>query len=177
MAKIRHIAIIAEDPEKLAQFYADIYGMEITGRSNGDVWVTDGYMDVALIHQKNLKKPKGLFHFGFTLDPSIGEFVLSHPDIRTPEVGTMYSVNEGNYNSFEEGLRRYIKWCQAEDRATGRPYTTRYIGSFVSDFHRNLIKGGIYIYPASKRSPEGKLRLMYEANPLAFICEQAGGAA
>lgn len=114
---------------------------------------------------------------GFTLDPSIGEFILSHPNIRTPENGTMYSVNEGNYHSFEEGLKRYIKWCQEEDRATRRPYTTRYIGSFVSDFHRNLVKGGIYIYPASARSPEGKLRLMYEANPMAFIVEQAGGAA
>ena len=114
---------------------------------------------------------------GFTLDPSIGEFILSHPDIRTPETGTMYSINEGNYNSFEDGLKRWIKWCQQEDRASRRPYTTRYIGSFVSDFHRNLIKGGIYIYPASSRSPEGKLRLMYEANPMAFIVEQAGGAA
>ncbi len=114
---------------------------------------------------------------GFTLDPSIGEFILSHPDIRTPETGTMYSINEGNYQSFEPGLKRYIKWCQEEDRATRRPYTTRYIGSFVSDFHRNLVKGGIYIYPASARSPEGKLRLMYEANPMAFIVEQAGGAA
>jgi fructose-1,6-bisphosphatase I len=114
---------------------------------------------------------------GFTLDPSIGEFILSHPDIRTPETGTMYSINEGNYHSFEDGLKRWIKWCQEEDRATRRPYTTRYIGSFVSDFHRNLVKGGIYIYPASSRSPEGKLRLMYEANPMAFIVEQAGGVA
>ena len=114
---------------------------------------------------------------GFTLEPSIGEFLLSHPNIRTPERGSLYSINEGNYHSFEEGLKRYIKWCQVEDRPSGRPYTTRYIGSFVSDFHRNLIKGGIYIYPASSRSPEGKLRLMYEANPLAFNVEQAGGAA
>ena len=114
---------------------------------------------------------------GFTLDPSIGEFVLSHPNIRTPETGTMYSVNEGNYNSFEDGLKRWIKWAQGEDKATARPYTTRYIGSFVSDFHRNLVKGGVYIYPASRKSPEGKLRLMYEANPMAFIVEQAGGKA
>ncbi|HLA64427.1 MAG TPA: class 1 fructose-bisphosphatase [Rhodothermales bacterium] len=114
---------------------------------------------------------------GFTLDPSIGEFLLSHPNIRTPETGKMYSINEGNYNSWAEGLKRYIKWMQADDPATRRPYTTRYIGSFVADFHRNLIKGGIYIYPANRRDPEGKLRLMYEANPMAFIIEQAGGIA
>ncbi|QXD15333.1 class 1 fructose-bisphosphatase [Rhodocaloribacter litoris] len=114
---------------------------------------------------------------GFTLDPSIGEFLLSHPNIRTPKTGTMYAINEGNYNSFEDGLKKYIKWCQRKDKATGRPYKTRYIGSFVSDFHRNLLKGGIYIYPATASSPEGKLRLMYEANPMAFIVEQAGGRA
>jgi fructose-1,6-bisphosphatase I len=114
---------------------------------------------------------------GFTLDPSIGEFLLSHPDIRTPETGKMYSINEGNYNSWADGLKRFIKWMQVDDPATRRPYTTRYIGSFVADFHRNLIKGGIYIYPANRRDPEGKLRLMYEANPMAFIIEQAGGMA
>ncbi len=114
---------------------------------------------------------------GFTLDPSIGEFLLSHPDIKTPKNGKMYSINEGNYNSFELGLKKYIKWMQREDEATNRPYSTRYIGSFVSDFHRNLLKGGIYIYPATAKSPEGKLRLMYEANPMAMIIEQAGGAA
>ncbi len=114
---------------------------------------------------------------GFTLDPSIGEFLLSHPDIRTPKTGTMYSINEGHYNSFETGLKKYIKWVQIKDAATKRPYKTRYIGSFVSDFHRNLLKGGIYIYPATASSPEGKLRLMYEANPMAMIVEQAGGAA
>ena len=114
---------------------------------------------------------------GFTLDPSIGEFLLSHADIRTPEIGQMYSVNEGNYNSWEPGLKEYIKWMQTEDAATNRPYTTRYIGSFVADFHRNLIKGGVYIYPSNARNPNGKLRLMYEANPMAFIVEQAGGIA
>lgn len=114
---------------------------------------------------------------GFTLEPSIGEFILSHPSIRTPEAGTIYSVNEGNYNSFEYGLKQYIKWVQREDREEKRPYTSRYIGSFVADFHRNLLKGGIYIYPANATNPEGKLRLMYEANPMAFLVEQAGGMA
>lgn len=114
---------------------------------------------------------------GFTLDPSIGEFLLTHPNIRTPRSGNIYSINEGNYNSWQVGLKRYIKWLQRDDGVSPGPYTARYIGSFVSDFHRNLIKGGIYIYPASQRDPEGKLRLMYEANPLAFILEQAGGLA
>jgi len=114
---------------------------------------------------------------GFTLDPSIGEFLLSHPNIKTPQSGTMYSINEGHYNSFETGLKKYIKWVQMKDPSTNRPYKTRYIGSFVSDFHRNLMKGGIYIYPATASSPEGKLRLMYEANPMAMIIEQAGGSA
>jgi fructose-1,6-bisphosphatase I len=114
---------------------------------------------------------------GFTLDPSIGEFLLSHPNIQTPAAGSMYSVNEGNYNSWEPGLKAYVKWMQEECAEDGRPYTTRYIGSFVADFHRNLIKGGIYIYPGNTRNPNGKLRLMYEANPLAFIVEQAGGKA
>ncbi len=114
---------------------------------------------------------------GFTLDPSIGEFLLSHPDIQTPRVGKIYSINEGNYRSWEDGTKQYIKWLQVEDEATNRPYTARYIGSFVADFHRNLLKGGIYIYPANVRDPRGKLRLMYEANPMAFIIEQAGGRA
>ncbi len=114
---------------------------------------------------------------GFTLDPSIGEFLLSHADIKTPSVGKIYSINEGNYRSWEDGTKQYIKWLQVEDEATGRPYTSRYIGSFVADFHRNLLKGGVYIYPANVRDPRGKLRLMYEANPMAFIVEQAGGRA
>ena len=114
---------------------------------------------------------------GFTLDPSIGEFCLSHPDIRCPETGVIYSINEGNYAQFPEGVKRYIKYCQAEEDATNRPYSSRYIGSLVSDFHRNLLKGGIFIYPPTAKSPKGKLRLLYECNPLAFVIEQAGGTA
>lgn len=114
---------------------------------------------------------------GFTLDPSVGEFFLSHPNIKTPDQGKSYSINEGNYNSFEDGLKEYIKWMQLNVPEDNRPYSTRYIGSFVSDFHRNLLKGGLYIYPATAKNPEGKLRLMYEANPLGFIVEQAGGKA
>ncbi len=114
---------------------------------------------------------------GFTLDPSIGEFCLSHPLIRIPQSGKIYSINEGNYVHFPEGVKRYIKFCQEEDSATKRPYTSRYIGSLVADFHRNTLKGGIYIYPETAKSPKGKLRLLYECNPLAFIAEQAGGAA
>ncbi len=114
---------------------------------------------------------------GFTLDPAIGEFLLTHPDIRTPRDGGMYSINEGNYESFDTGLKKYIKWMQEERPTEGRPLSTRYIGSFVADFHRNLLKGGLYMYPATHKNVNGKLRLMYEANPLAFIAEQAGGAA
>ncbi len=113
----------------------------------------------------------------FTLDPSIGEFILSDQNIRIPEHGTIYSINEGSYNSWDPGLKRYIKFCQEEDPETGRPYSARYIGSMVADIHRTLIKGGIFIYPHSKRYPKGKLRLMYECNPLSFIIEQAGGMA
>jgi len=115
--------------------------------------------------------------YGFTLEPSIGEFLLSHPNIRIPRQGNLYSVNEGNYTWFEDGLRQYIKWMQRKDINPKRPYSTRYIGSFVADFHRNLLKGGIFIYPATAKNPHGKLRLMYEANPMAFIVEQAGGRA
>ena len=114
---------------------------------------------------------------GFTLDPSIGEFCLSHPDIRTPEDGSIYSVNEGNYIHFPAGIKKYIKYCQEKDENTKRPYTFRYIGSLVSDFHRNLIKGGIFLYPENANAPSGKLRLVYECNPIAFIAQQAGGVA
>ena len=114
---------------------------------------------------------------GFTLDPSIGEFCLSHTDMKIPKQGFIYSVNEGNYAHFPEGVKKFIKFCQEEDEKSKRPYSSRYIGSLVADFHRNLLKGGIYIYPATAKSPKGKLRLLYECNPLAFIVEQAGGKA
>ncbi len=114
---------------------------------------------------------------GFTLDPSIGEFCLSHPDMKCPRNGILYSINEGNYVHFPDGVKQYIKYCQVEDSKTSRPYSSRYIGSLVADFHRNLLKGGIFIYPSTHKSPKGKLRLLYECNPLAFIIEQAGGKA
>jgi Fructose-1,6-bisphosphatase len=114
---------------------------------------------------------------GFTLDPSIGEFCLSHPNMRMPLDGTIYSINEGNYVKFPQGVKDYIKYCQVEDAETRRPFTSRYIGSMVADVHRNLIKGGVFLYPTTSSHPQGKLRLMYECNPLAFIVEQAGGKA
>jgi fructose-1,6-bisphosphatase I len=112
---------------------------------------------------------------GFTLNPAIGTFYLSHPDMKFPENGSIYSINEGNYVHFPQGVKDYIKYCQLEEE--DRPYTSRYIGSLVSDFHRNMIKGGIYMYPTTTKSPKGKLRLLYECNPMAFIAEQAGGKA
>lgn len=115
--------------------------------------------------------------YGFTLDPSVGEFLLSHENIRIPTKGKIYSINEGNYLYWEDGLKKYIKYLQQHDKETGRPYTTRYIGSLAADFHRNLIYGGIFMYPKDDRNPNGKLRLMYECNPLALIVEQAGGKA
>jgi len=119
----------------------------------------------------------GLGVSSFTLDPSIGEFILSEDNFKIPKQGNIYSINEGSYNSWAEGLKKYIKYCQVEDESTNRPYTARYIGSMVADLHRTLIKGGIFIYPASTRYPQGKLRLMYECNPLSYIIEQAGGTA
>ena len=112
---------------------------------------------------------------GFTLNPAIGSYYLSHPDMQFPENGTIYSVNEGNYIHFPQGIKNYIKYCQEEEG--NRPYTSRYIGSLVSDFHRNMIKGGIYMYPKSSKNSNGKLRLLYECNPMAFIAEQANGKA
>lgn len=114
---------------------------------------------------------------GFTLDPSIGVYCLSHPDMKMPEDGRLYSFNEGNYNSYSKGLQKYCDWVKEEDKATGRPYSCRYIASMVADVHRNLIKGGVFCYPATAASPNGKLRLLYECNPMAFIVEQAGGIA
>lgn len=113
---------------------------------------------------------------GFTLDPSIGEFCLSHPNIQMPKTGRMYSVNQGNFAIFPEGVKEYVRTCQALE-GENKPYSLRYIGSMVADFHRNLLKGGIFIYPESEASPTGKLRLLYECNPLSFIAEQAGGRA
>jgi fructose-1,6-bisphosphatase I len=114
---------------------------------------------------------------GFTLDPSIGEFCLSHPNIKTPEKGSTYSINQGNFLKFSEGVKAYLNYCQGIDGDNPKPYSLRYIGSMVADMHRNLLKGGIFIYPADKSSPKGKLRLLYECNPMAFIMEQAGGKA
>lgn len=112
---------------------------------------------------------------GFTLDPSVGEFCLSHPDIQCPPDGRIYSVNHGNFWQYEEKVRSYIHACQRKNKSNGGPYTQRYIGSMVSDVHRNLIKGGIFMYPGTTDKPKGKLRLLYECNPLAFIIEKAGG--
>ena len=112
---------------------------------------------------------------GFTLNPAIGTYYLSHPNMQFPDKGFIYSVNEGNYVHFPKGVKEYIKYCQEEE--DDRPYTSRYIGSLVSDFHRNMIKGGIYFYPSTSKNPNGKLRLLYECNPMAFLAERAGGKA
>lgn len=114
---------------------------------------------------------------GFTLDPSLGEFCLSHPDIKCPPAGKVYSANYGNFNEYRTGVQQYLKRCEQKTAAEGGPYTERYIGSMVADIHRNLIKGGIFMYPGTQRKPKGKLRLMYECNPMAFIVVLAGGKA
>lgn len=114
---------------------------------------------------------------GFTLDPSIGEFCLSHANIRIPKNGSIYSINQGSYPKFSEGVRAYVDFCMGLNNANPKPYSLRYIGSMVADLHRNLIKGGIFMYPATTDAPKGKLRLLYECNPMAFIVEQAGGMA
>ena len=114
---------------------------------------------------------------GFTYDPSIGEFCLSHPNITTPEKGNVYSVNEGRYFEFSPQMQHVLDYCKARDPETQRPWNTRYIGTLIADFHRNLLNGGIFMYPATAKSPHGKLRLLYEANPIAFLVEQAGGIA
>ncbi|GAA0872941.1 class 1 fructose-bisphosphatase [Gangjinia marincola] len=112
---------------------------------------------------------------GFTLNPAIGTYYLSHPNIKLAETGKIYSINEGNYIKFPQGVKNYLKYCQLEEE--DRPYTSRYIGSLVADIHRNMLKGGIYIYPETSTAPNGKLRLLYECNPMAMIVEQAGGKA
>ena len=114
---------------------------------------------------------------GFTLDPSIGEFCLSYPNIKCPENGKIYSVNHGNFFQYDQKVKRYIDACQKKTKMDGGPYTQRYIGSMVADVHRNLIKGGIFMYPGTTDKPNGKLRLLYECNPFAFITEMAGGKA
>jgi len=114
---------------------------------------------------------------GFTLDPSIGEFCLSHPNMRCPESGKIYSVNEGKRTEFSEAIQSYLEYVKEDDKSTKRPYACRYIGSMVADLHRNLLKGGIFLYPESTHAANGKLRLLYECNPMGFIMEQAGGKA
>ncbi len=114
---------------------------------------------------------------GFTLDPSVGEFLLSYENMKIPPKSKTYSVNEGNYGKWQNGVKKYVDYIKSEDKETGRPYSSRYVGSLVADFHRNLLYGGIFMYPADIKNKNGKLRLMYEANPLAFIVEQAGGKA
>lgn len=108
---------------------------------------------------------------GFTYEPSLGEFYLSHPQMQIPEDGRIYSVNEGNFYDFDQGIRDYLDYCKQQR------FSARYVGSMIADFHRNLLQGGIYLYPATQQQPQGKLRLMYECMPLAYIAEQAGGMA
>jgi fructose-1,6-bisphosphatase I len=114
---------------------------------------------------------------GFTLDPTVGEFFLSHPDIKMPERGKIYSINEGNHAKWDDKTRAWVDWLKATDKASGRPYSSRYIGTLVADFHRTLLKGGIFAYPADNKNPKGKLRLLYEAAPVGLLAAQAGGLA
>ncbi|OYV85928.1 MAG: hypothetical protein B7Z63_04760 [Ignavibacteriae bacterium 37-53-5] len=114
---------------------------------------------------------------GFTLDPSVGEFLLSHENMRVPRRGKTYSVNEGNYEKWDTNFRSYVDYLKKDDPNSGRPYTSRYIGSLVADLHRNILHGGIFMYPGDKSYPEGKLRLVYECSPLSYIIEHAGGRA
>ena len=141
----------------------------------GDKQVAAGYIIYGSSTIYVLTVGKGVD--AFTLDPLVQEFYLSHRDIKIPKSGRMYSVNQGNYYEFPIEVQEYIKWCEQEDIDTGRPYSLRYVGSMVADIHRSLLKGGLFIYSKSKRSPEGKLRLLYECSPMAFIIEQAGGLA
>lgn len=114
---------------------------------------------------------------GFTFDPGIGVFFLSHPNLKCPEDGKIYSMNEGNLTKCPKGIQDYIAYCQSGNNDIGKPYTARYIGSLVADFHRNLLKGGVYMYPSTEAAPNGKLRLLYECSPMAYLMEQAGGKA
>lgn len=114
---------------------------------------------------------------GFTLEPSIGEFCLSHPDMKCPEKGKIYSINQGNTCKYQDATKAFLDYCMESDKETSRPYSHRYIGSMVADMHRTLIKGGIFLYPADKSNARGKLRLQYECNPMAFLVEAAGGLA
>ena len=114
---------------------------------------------------------------GFTLDPGIGEYLLSHELVRIPARSKVYSANEGNYHKWVAGAKQYVDYLKISDTATGRPYSGRYSGCLVADVHRILLDGGIYLYPGELKKPEGKLRLLYEANPLAWVVEQAGGRA
>lgn len=119
----------------------------------------------------------GLGVNGFTLEPSIGEFCLSHPNMKCPERGKIYSINQGNTNKYDDGMKAFLDYCMEDNKEEGRPYTHRYIGSMVADMHRTLIKGGIFLYPADKKNANGKLRLQYECNPMSFLMEAAGGIA
>ncbi len=141
----------------------------------GDEQVAAGYVIYGSSTMLVYSTGKGVN--GFTLDPSIGEFCLSHPNMQIPKAGKTYSINQGNFISFPHGVKEYIRYCKQEDEATNRPYSLRYIGSMVADVHRNLITGGIFIYPATKDAPRGKLRILYECNPMSYIIEQAGGRA
>lgn len=114
---------------------------------------------------------------GFTFDPGIGEFLLSNENMKIPKHGNVFSANTCYVNRWPEGIRRYYEYISEIDPATNRPYSLRYIGSLIADFHRSLLYGGVFIYPGDKKNPQGKLRLLYEANPLAYLVEQAGGAA
>jgi fructose-1,6-bisphosphatase I len=113
---------------------------------------------------------------GFTYDPGVGEFFLSHPKIRIPQRGSIYSINEGNYHKWEEGIRKWVDWIKAPSESK-KAYSQRYIGAMVADLHRTLLRGGIFVYPADAKNKRGKLRLLYEASPMAFVVEAAGGTA
>lgn len=152
------------------------------GRPGDGDWLKRGVEQVAagyLLYGSStvLVYTAGQGAHGFTLDPGIGEYVLSHDNIRMPVQGTVYAANEGNYHKWPAGTKQYFDDLKTKDKATGRPYSARYSGCLVADVHRLLLGGGIYLYPAEIDKPEGKLRLLYEANPLAFVVEQAGGKA